>query len=89
MGIMGPHITISEAARQFADACRYVPLGKRSFGSGRGAHFGKFSSTIEYMEDFNSEVLVIAQLRGPQCLGTHLYDILNVYGINMDQGRRP
>ena len=42
MGITGPHITTAEKAQQLASACRYVPQGKRSFGSGRGAYFGKF-----------------------------------------------
>ncbi len=82
MGIMGPHITTSEDARRLADACRYVPLGKRSFGSGRGAHFGKFSSATQYMEAFNNQVIVIAQLEDLYVL-EHLDDILNVDGIDL------
>ena len=40
MGILGPHITTKEKAEQLANACRYAPLGTRSFGSGRGAYYG-------------------------------------------------
>ena len=51
MGITGPHITTGQRAQQLADSCRYVPRGKRSFGSGRGAYHGDFPSGPEYMED--------------------------------------
>ena len=62
MGITGPHITTPEKARQLADACRYVPRGTRSFGSGRGAYFGDFPSGPAYMQHTNDNMLVIAQL---------------------------
>lgn len=82
MGITGPHITTAERARQLADACRYVPRGRRSFGSGRGAHYGDFPSGPEYMEQFNSQVLVIAQLEDVQVLD-NLDEILGVDGIDL------
>ena len=50
MGIMGPHITTTERAEQLSKACRYAPLGKRSFGSSRGAYFGDFESVRQNSE---------------------------------------
>lgn len=82
MGIMGPHITNTDRARQLAEACRYVPRGKRSFGSARGAYFGDFESGPQYMEHTNAQVLVIAQLEDVQVLD-HIDDILEVDGIDV------
>ncbi len=82
MGIMGPHITTGERARELADACRYAPLGKRSFGSGRGAYFGSFPSGPQYMEHTNAQILVIAQLEDVEVL-EHLDEILSVEGIDL------
>ena len=82
MGITGPHITTGDRAQQLADACRYVPRGKRSFGSGRGAYRGDISSGPEYMEHTNSQILVMAQLEDSEVL-EHLDDILAVDGIDL------
>ncbi len=82
MGIMGPHITTPDRARRLADACRYVPRGKRSFGSARGARYGRLASGPEYMEHRNSQVLVIAQLEDIEVLDD-LDGILSVEGIDL------
>ena len=39
-GIMGPHIESFEEAKLLADSCLFPPLGKRSWGGGRGTEFG-------------------------------------------------
>ena len=82
MGITGPHIVNKERARQLADACRYVPEGTRSFGSGRGAYFGDFESGPEYMEHTNKNILVMAQLEDVEVLN-NIDDILSVEGIDL------
>ena len=82
MGITGPHITDADRARKLADACRYVPEGKRSFGSGRGAHFGDVESLPDYMRNFNDNVLVIAQLEDVQSL-ENIAEILAVDGVDL------
>lgn len=82
MGILGPHITTAERARQLAGACRYVPRGKRSFGSGRGAYFGDFDSGPDYMEHTNDNVLVMAQLEDVEVLD-NIDEILSVEGIDV------
>ena len=82
MGITGPHIVNAERAQQLADACRYVPRGLRSFGSGRGAYFGDVESLPAYMESANDNILVIAQLEDVQVLD-NIADILAVEGIDL------
>jgi 4-hydroxy-2-oxoheptanedioate aldolase len=82
LGITGPHITTRDRARQLAEICRYAPLGKRSFGSARGAHYGRLASGPEYMEHRNSQVLVIAQLEDIEVLDD-LDGILSVEGIDL------
>ena len=81
MGIMGPHINTKEQAQALADACRYVPDGHRSFGSGRGSHFGQNASRAGYMKHFNENVVVIAQLEDVAVLDD-LDGILSVEGID-------
>ena len=82
MGITGPHITNAERAQQLADACRYAPRGKRSYGSGRGAYFSDFESGPEYMEHFNDNILVMAQLEDVESL-KNIDEILEVDGIDV------
>ena len=82
MGITGPHIITKDRAQQLADACRYVPRGTRSFGSGRGAYFGDFPSGPEYMEHTNNNILVMAQLEDEDVLN-HIDDIIAVDGIDL------
>jgi 4-hydroxy-2-oxoheptanedioate aldolase len=82
LGITGPHIVDADRARKLADACRYVPRGLRSFGSGRGAYFGDVESLPEYMEHTNDNILVIAQLEDIQVLD-NIDEILAVDGIDL------
>lgn len=85
MGITGPHIVNGERARQLADACRYVPRGIRSYGSGRGAYFSDFPQGVsgaDYMAHVNDNILVIAQLEDIEVLD-NLDDILAVEGIDL------
>ena len=85
MGITGPHIVNGERARKLADACRYVPRGIRSYGSGRGAYFSDFPQGVsgaDYMARANDNILVIAQLEDIEVLD-NLDDILAVEGIDL------
>ena len=81
MGIMGPHICTGEHAQALADACRFTPQGKRSFGSGRGTHYGDPVERRQYMEQANAEMLVIALLEDVEVVA-NLPDILSVEGID-------
>jgi len=82
LGILGPHVSTAERAQMLADACRYAPRGKRSFGSTRGANFAQYPSQAEYMEHRNSQILVMAQLEDVEVL-QDLDGILAVEGIDL------
>ena len=82
MGITGPHIVDGVRAKHLANAARYGPRGKRSFGSGRGAYFGGPRSGESYMSHMNDHLLVTAQLEDLQVLD-NLDDILSVDGIDL------
>lgn len=47
-GIMGPHVETFEEAKLLADSCLFPPLGKRSWGGGRGTEFGERSFMAEH-----------------------------------------
>ncbi len=81
MGIMGPHISTGAQAQALAEACRFAPQGKRSFGSGRGNDYGVPVQRRQYMEQANAEMLVIALLEDVEAL-SNLDDILSVEGID-------
>ena len=81
MGILGPHVSTREKAERLVRACRFAPLGARSMGSGRGAYYGDYPSTLEYMEHANANVIVMAQLEDVGVLDD-LDGILAVDGID-------
>ena len=82
MGITGTHITDRDRAQQLAEACRYAPRGRRSYGSGRGAYFSDFDSGPEYIEHTNDNILVMAQLEDVESL-KNIDEILAVEGIDL------
>ena len=81
MGILGPHVSTREKAERLVRACKFAPLGARSMGSGRGAFYGDYPSTLEYMEHANANVLVMAQLEDVAVLDD-IDGILAVDGID-------
>ena len=81
MGVMGPHISTGEQAQALVEACRFAPPGKRSFGSGRGTHYGDPVQRRQYMARANEEMLVIALLEDVEALD-NLEDILSVEGVD-------
>jgi 4-hydroxy-2-oxoheptanedioate aldolase len=58
-GIMPPHITTVDDARRAVEACRYGPLGKRSYGGPRAAMYNIKESAAAYVERANREIFVV------------------------------
>ena len=92
MGIQGPHIDTPEQAKALAEACRFVPDGKRSWGGGRGNFYndGQIlglvgSERTEFMVETNKEILVTAQLETVTAF-ENLDAILKVEGIDAIAG---
>ncbi len=57
-GIICPMISTAEEARRFVAACRYPPLGNRSFGPARGLLYGG----ADYPQHANDEILTLAMI---------------------------
>ena len=81
MGIQGPHIRSGEEAQALADACRFAPTGKRSFGYGLRSVPPPISAP-EFMAQLNAEVLVIAMIEDVEAI-ENLPDLLRVDGIDL------
>ncbi|MBI4024548.1 MAG: siderophore biosynthesis protein SbnG [Verrucomicrobia bacterium] len=85
MGITGPNIDTRSQAVALAEACRFSPEGKRSFGSTRGNRFGFFEDRKGWMTHVNANILVIAQIESATAVA-NLPDILSVPGIDLFTG---
>jgi 4-hydroxy-2-oxoheptanedioate aldolase len=77
-GIVCPMIDTPDDARRLVEACRYPPIGQRSFGPTRAAMAqGPNYST----EDANREVVVLGQVETPRSLA-NLDAILTTDGLD-------
>ena len=88
IGVLGPHVDNAEQAKQLVDACRFVPVGQRSWGGGRGTFYNDGGlldqpglQRTEYMGLANNEMLVMAQLETATAF-ENLDEILEVEGID-------
>ena len=63
-GVICPMIDDVEAARRFVGACRYPPLGTRSFGPTRGLLYGG----PDYFSGANDEILTLGMIETPKGL---------------------
>ena len=81
-GVMGPHICTGEDARQLVRACRFGPLGERSFGGNRGSGYDfEIADKQAYYRECNENMLVGALLEDRASV-ENLDDILSVEGID-------
>jgi 4-hydroxy-2-oxoheptanedioate aldolase len=78
MGVICPMVNTAAEARALVAACRYAPLGTRSFGPIRAALYGQGGG---YFETANEDVAVIAMIETRQALD-NLEAILDVPGID-------
>lgn len=76
LGIIIPMVDTVEEARAGAHACRYPPIGARSFGFGRALAYGD-----DYTERINDELFVAAQIESARAV-EHAEAILAVPGID-------
>jgi 4-hydroxy-2-oxoheptanedioate aldolase len=78
MGVICPMVNTPEEARALVAACRYAPLGTRSFGPIRAAIYGQGGG---YFATANDDVAVIAMIETKQALD-NLEAILDVPGLD-------
>jgi len=77
MGVICPMINSAADARQFVGACRYPPLGYRSFGPNRAIQY----AGMDYWRTANWEVLLLAMVETRQGV-ENLDEILAVEGLD-------
>jgi len=75
-GVICPMINTREEAERFARACKYPPLGVRSYGPVRAGLY----SRADYLVNADNETLAFAMIETRQAV-SNLEDILDVPGI--------
>jgi 4-hydroxy-2-oxoheptanedioate aldolase len=76
-GIICPMINTAEQCQAFVSACRYAPLGTRSFGPTRANHY----AGADYWTRANETVLTFAMVETRQAVD-NLAEILAVEGLD-------
>lgn len=76
-GIICPMVDTREDAERLVRACRYPPLGARSFGPARGLLYGG----SDYFDTANNTILTLAMIETQKGL-KNLDDILDVEGLD-------
>lgn len=76
-GVICPMISTAADAAALVDACRYPPIGARSFGPARGLLYGG----ADYLAHANDEILVLAMIETVEGL-TNLDAIVATPGLD-------
>ncbi|MBV6304454.1 2,4-dihydroxyhept-2-ene-1,7-dioic acid aldolase [Candidimonas humi] len=76
-GVICPQVDTAEIAEAVVSACRYPPVGARSFGPPRGVLYGG----ADYFQHANEEILVFVMIESRQAMD-NLDRILDVKGID-------
>lgn len=63
LGVVVPMVDTADDARAAADACRFPPVGGRSLGWGRAAHYGD-----DYPDAVNDQVFVAVQIESAKAV---------------------
>lgn len=77
-GIICPMISTPEAAAELVAACRYPPVGKRSFGPSRGLLYGG----ADYVAEADATIMVIPMIETAEAV-ERIEEILDVEGIDI------
>src|SRR5690606_18597951 len=81
-GIMVPHVTSADEARQVVQWTRFHPLGRRAIDGGNAdARFCRIG-TREYIEHSNRERFIIIQIESPEAVA-NVDEIAAVDGFDM------
>lgn len=81
-GITGPHIRSKTDAEALVAACRFAPLGSRSFYMSRPTGYRLPENVPAYMAQANTEIWVTALLEDREAIEENLSDILSVEGLD-------
>ncbi|WP_413112261.1 HpcH/HpaI aldolase family protein [Thaumasiovibrio sp. DFM-14] len=75
-GIICPSVDTPEICKTFVDACRYPPIGNRSFGPTRGLTYGG----ADYVTHADDEIMALAMIESQEALD-NLEAILDTPGL--------
>ena len=91
-GILGPHIESGEEAQRLVDACLFPPVGRRSWGGGRGTLFNEdagldsgHGGKLGFAQWSNANMIVSAQIESKKAYD-NLDAILAVRGLTAISG---
>ncbi|MGH7118614.1 MAG: HpcH/HpaI aldolase family protein [Acetobacteraceae bacterium] len=82
MGIVVPHVDTAKQARRFAEACRYPPLGHRSWGGPPAIYGFQPPSSAEAQAAINEEILLCAMIETPDAV-INAREIAHTAGIDV------
>ncbi len=80
-GLICPMVNSAEIARRFVAACRYPPLGHRSFGPNRATLYSGAGSSGNYAAAANDQILLFAMIETQEGLD-NLEEILATPGLD-------
>ncbi len=80
-GLICPMVDSAAMAREFVAACRYPPVGRRSFGPNRATLYSQAGSSGSYAAEANAEMLLFAMIETRAGLD-NLEEILSVDGLD-------
>ena len=80
LAVIAPMVNTREDAEAFASACRFAPVGERSFGPGYAASLYNLS-VPEYLQDYDRCSLALAMVETRQAY-ENLDEIISVDGID-------
>jgi len=81
-GIVAPMINNATVAKRFVDACKFPPVGERSWGPHRAMMLAGISDPKVYLRDANDNVVTIAMIETQEAMD-NLDAIAAVPGIDM------
>lgn len=77
-GVICPMVSTADDVRELLSACRYPPVGKRSFGPARGKLYGG----ADYFDHADEAVMAIPMIETAEALA-NIDEILAVPGLDM------
>ena len=81
-GIIAPMINNVADAKRFADACKFPPIGERSWGPHRALMLGGISDVNSYLRDANDNIVTLAMIETQEAMD-NLDAIAAVPGIDV------
>ncbi len=82
LGIVVPHVDTAGQARAIADAFRYPPQGRRSWGGSPAVYGYQPPPMVEAQASINNEILIVVMIESPEAV-SNAADIAAVDGIDV------